>query len=301
MRIKKLFLHSLRIMSVLLASTLLAGCWSPWPSSKGVDISDAPPETSVASNSSPGQETIIFEEPAVSQPEEIHHPAQTVIHDPKKIPRVAIIIDDMGYHPAIGRGLLNLDLELSFAFLPHAPFSGQLNDLAVQKGRDILVHIPMEAQASKWDPGPGALYLKTPPEKQLKILQEDLAAIPNAIGTNNHMGSKFTANRPAMHRVLAEIKKQGLFFIDSYTTGKTKGLDEAKKMGMKTNRRDIFLDNDQNRKKICRQLGKLISKAQKNGQAIAIGHPYRATLDALRSCGDKLQSVEIVPVHLLVK
>ncbi len=249
----------------------------------------------------PEQAAIVFEEPSTTQPEETQPPAPPTTPDPKKRPRVAIIIDDMGYHPAIGHGLLELNLRLSFAFLPHAPFVQELNNEAFQKGRDILVHIPMEAQASKWDPGPGALYLKDSPQLQLEILHKDLAVIPHAIGANNHMGSKFTTDRQAMHRVLGVIGEQGLFFIDSFTTAKSTGMDEARKMGIQTNRRNVFLDNIQNSKAICRQLKKLVKSAEKHTQAIAIGHPYQATLDALKNCSSTLDSVELVPVHQLLK
>jgi polysaccharide deacetylase 2 family uncharacterized protein YibQ len=165
-----------------------------------------------------------------------------------------------------------------------------------------MVHLPMEAGDSRWNPGPGALFLSATPAEQSSILKEDLASIPHAIGANNHMGSRFTQDRPAMHRVLAELQSQGLFFIDSFTTAESTGMDEARKMGIKTNRRHIFLDNVQNADKICLQLDKLAQRAAKDHQAIAIGHPYQATLDALRNCKKKLlDSVQVVPVHTLVK
>ncbi len=73
-------------------------------------------------------------------------------------------------------------------------------------------------------------------------------------------------------------------------------------MGIKTGRRHIFLDNVQNPKKICVQLDKLVTRAEKQNQAIGIGHPYQATLDALRNCGEQLlNTVQIVPVHELVE
>ncbi len=281
---------------------LLSACWFSQSLTGDSEQKTDPASTATVLEKPAKQKSFVFEEPAATPMEEpVSTQPNAVATHVKKRPQVAIIIDDMGYHQKICRGLLELDLNLSFAFLPHAPFVPELDEIAYRKGRDILVHIPMEAQSKKWDPGPGALYLKTPPEKQLVILTKDLAAIPHAIGANNHMGSKFTANRKAIHRVLAELKRQDLFFIDSFTSGKSKGFDEAQKMGLKTNRRQIFLDNVQNSKKICHQLDKLITKARKNGQAIAIGHPYQATLEAFRKCGDRLSAVEIVSVHELVK
>ncbi len=116
------------------------------------------------------------------------------------------------------------------------------------------------------------------------------------------MGSKFTANRQAMHTALAELKKQNFFFVDSVTGSQTIGMDEARKMGIKTSRRHIFIDNVKEKNEICVQLDKLITLAYKQGQAIGLGHPHQATLDALKNCRNKLlATVQIVPVHELVE
>ncbi len=292
-----------RLLTALLVILLLSGCWfSP------DNPNEAEPTESESEVTVPGETdtTIVFEEPD-SRPDEVAPAAGkptkmdgAALQENK--PRVAILIDDMGYHRKIGNALLELDLPLSFAFLPHSPFARELEEIAYQKGRDIMVHLPMEAGDSKWDPGPGALYLATPADERAATLKKDLASIPHAIGANNHMGSKFTQDRQAMQQVLAELQQQGLFFIDSFTTAQSTGMDEAQKIGVPTNRRHIFLDNEQDPKKICIQLNKLAALAVQQQQAIAIGHPYQATLDALRNCGDKLlTTVQVVPVHTLVK
>lgn len=298
---KNILLKFFRYTAAFVILLLLSACWFSHYITGDSEKKTDPAATTTVPENPEQQNSFVFEEPEAPVEEPVSTPPDTTAHHVKKRPQVAIIIDDMGYHRKICQGLLELNLNLSFAFLPHAPFVPELDEIAYQKGRDILIHIPMEAQSSKWDPGPGALYLKTPPEEQLEILTKDLAAIPHAIGANNHMGSKFTANRQAIHRVLAELKRQDLFFIDSFTSGKSKGFEEAQKMGLKTNRRHIFLDNIQNSKKICHQLDKLITKSRKNGQAIAIGHPYQATLEAFKKCGDRLSTVELVPVHNLVQ
>lgn len=293
------------ILYLSLTAIVISGCW--FSSSQNQEPSDqtpvAPPP--VEDKQAP-KDSILFEEPdkhAASEDDPQVHPdnSMSITHN-KAVPRIAIIIDDMGYHHKIGAGLLALDLELTFSFLPWAPFTTELEDLAYQQGRDIMAHLPMEASNKKWDPGPGALFLAAPPRKLVSIIRKDLAQVPHAIGANNHMGSKFTTNRKAMQTVLKEIKKQGLFFIDSFTTSKSKGLREARALGIKAARRHVFLDNVQNRKKICIQLQKLTNLAQKKQQAIGIGHPYQATLDALKSCQEPLlKDVQLVPVHELLQ
>ncbi|MEA2116829.1 MAG: divergent polysaccharide deacetylase family protein [Thermodesulfobacteriota bacterium] len=295
--------HVHYLLATLIVMLLTSGCWF-FPDNRD-DAAEQELTTAKTTTgthpAAPGDtsETIVFEEPNPPLSEEV----ETVLSPPiDDRPRIAIIIDDMGYHRRIGEKLLALDLNLSFSFLPHAPFAEQQEEKAYQMGRDIMVHLPMEASDAKWDPGPGALYLSASPDDLKLTLKKNLAAVPYAIGANNHMGSRFTQNRQAMHRVLGELKKQGLFFVDSFTTARSTGMDEAQKMGIKTGRRHIFLDNVQDPKKICVQLDKLVTLAQKQNQAIGIGHPYQATLDALRNCGKQLrETVHIVPVHELVE
>lgn len=196
--------------------------------------------------------------------------------------RFALVIDDMGYHQKIGDALLDLPLDLSFAFLPFAPHTESQLKHAQSRGRDILLHLPMEATDSKWNPGRGALLLAMQQQTIQRTIQQDLAAVPGAIGVNNHMGSRFTENEPAMRTVLAMLKQRHLFFLDSQTSPKSVGVRIAKELGIPALHRNVFLDNQQDKEIIKKQLDALIFLAKKQGFAIGIAHPHQATLDALR-------------------
>lgn len=251
---------------------------------------------------------MVFEEPDLPQPQEARLTGKKAGEGcadstpQEERPRIAIIIDDVGYHQEVGDQLLALDLNLTFSFLPLAPFTLEQEERAWKQGRDVMLHMPMEAQDPSWDLGPGGLYLKYSLDKIRTTMLENLAAVPHAIGSNNHMGSRFTEDRVAMHEVLSVLKERDLFFVDSYTTSQSTGLDEAGKMNVPTARRHVFLDNVHEQKKICRQLKQLVALAKKNGWAIGIGHPNQATLKALTRCRKQLlENVEIVGVSMLVK
>lgn len=306
MRRSKIFTRFVPYVVLLLLMVGLSSCRSP---SKEDTAAVKEPAPAAAPEKKEQQQKIVFEEPDLPQPHDARldgredaAPCETEPVPVDKKPKVAIIIDDMGYHQKIGNSLLALDMNLTFSFLPRAPFTLEQEEQAWQQGRDILVHMPMEARDSAWDPGPGALYLKFSPQKIRATVSENLEAVPHAIGSNNHMGSRFTENRAAMHEVLSVLKQRGLFFIDSYTTAQSTGLDEAGKMGIPTARRHVFLDNIREQDKICRQLEQLVALAKKNGWAIGIGHPNQATLNALTRCRERLlENVDIVSVHTLVK
>ncbi|MCG8553569.1 MAG: divergent polysaccharide deacetylase family protein, partial [Desulfobacterales bacterium] len=79
---------------------------------------------------------------------------------PKKvnsIPRIAIIIDDIGYNKDLAMGLLKVDKNITFAILPFSPSGKQLARSLSGKGAELMLHLPMEpTQYPKVNPGPGA-------------------------------------------------------------------------------------------------------------------------------------------------
>ncbi len=218
-----------------------------------------------------------------------------------RLPTVAIIIDDMGYHHHEGRLLLDLPYALSFAFLPYATSTDELIEAAHERNKTILLHQPMQPKGQEWNPGRGALTMEHSPEQIEKIIEKNLQHVPYAVGVNNHMGSYLTELEEPMEVVLDYISRQGLFFIDSYTTAKSIGYKLALKMGVKTGRRNVFLDNVHDVDKICCQLESLVKYAEKHGSSIGIGHPYPETYEALKKCLPRYDSrVDIVGVEQLI-
>ncbi|MBU4177221.1 MAG: divergent polysaccharide deacetylase family protein [Proteobacteria bacterium] len=216
-------------------------------------------------------------------------------------PLVAIVIDDMGDRQNTGRTLIALDLPLSFAFLPFTPFSEELQKEARAKGRDILLHLPLEPVDSKANPGRGALTTAMDPETMQSRFREALQTVPTAVGISNHMGSRFTADPKAMRTLLPLVRARDLFFLDSVTGANSVAYDLAREMGIQAERRTVFLDNDQNPDKIQAQLELLLRLAGEHGQAVGIGHPYPATLEALRRHQTQLRTrAEMVGVSRLV-
>jgi polysaccharide deacetylase 2 family uncharacterized protein YibQ len=235
--------------------------------------------------------------PSPSLREDTRHPSAET-----KRPRIAIIIDDMGYHQQLGRQFLQLNLNLTYSFLPDAPYSGELAATAYQSGRDILVHLPMEPKDAAKHPGADGLSVQDTPELIRQKMARMLSAVPHAVGANNHMGSRFTEDSGAMQVVIDTLKNRSLFFIDSYTTAASRGLTIARQQGVPTAPRHVFLDTVQEPQQICRQIEQLLAGAKKRGWAIGIGHPNEATLIALTQYNrERFLDVEFVGAHQLVE
>ena len=198
-------------------------------------------------------------------------------------PRVAIIIDDLGYDSDVAFSFMKLDLLLSYSVLPSAPFTGVVVREANKEGCELLLHLPMEPKNyPALNPGPGALLLSMDEEEIRRILDQDLKAIPEARGVSNHMGSSFTEDHDKMLIVLTELKKRNLYFIDSRTSNNTVGFSLAKKIGLLAAKRSVFLDNDPGPVAIRMQMERLLNIAKHTGAAIGIGHPYKETLKILK-------------------
>ena len=223
------------------------------------------------------------------------------VHQKPALVKIAIIIDDIGNKKKLAEDIIALDLNLSYSILPQSPYAIYLAEKITAAGRDMLLHLPLEPSDSKWNPGPGALMLSMSSKKLISTFNNDLTGF-DFIGTNNHMGSKFTADPKAMHTLLSAVKSNGLFYVDSLTSAKSVGYTTAKELGIKTAKRDIFLDNEQTSQAIASQFTKLIAIAKRRGSAIGIGHPYPATLEFLTAFRPTLlKEVKLVGIHELVE
>jgi polysaccharide deacetylase 2 family uncharacterized protein YibQ len=218
-------------------------------------------------------------------------------------PRLAIIIDDMGPDRHAVKRASRIKGPLTFAFLPYAQFLPRLTQYAHDHGHELMVHMPMEPAGHNADPGPNALLLDLDPAELKRRIAWNLDRFDGFVGTNNHMGSLYTTNEPAMRLVLEEVQKRGLLYVDSRTTKETVGERVSKELGIPTLARDVFLDNEEDEDAIREQLRMAVSIARKYGSAIAIGHPYKETLSVLeKDLPDyQRQGLVLVPVSALLK
>lgn len=221
-------------------------------------------------------------------------------HSFAEMPRIAIIIDDIGYQKADLK-LIDLPYPLTFAVLPHTPYGSKAAKHAFLQQKDIMLHMPMQASNGK-APGPGALTSDMSKLQVQQTLQAALADIPYAIGINNHMGSYYTELGEPMAWTMEYLHKRHLFFVDSLTTAKSQAGKYARQYGVTNLSRQVFLDNEQDEAAIARQFDTLLRIARKRNTAIAIAHPYPQTYSFLRKQLPKLQQqgIQLVSISQLL-
>ena len=166
-----------------------------------------------------------------------------------------------------------------------------------------MLHLPMEpVEYPEINPGPGTLLAAMSADELLRVLEEDLRAVPHIRGVNNHMGSRLTARSEQIYQVFSVLKRRGLYFVDSRTTDETICRPSARLFELPFAQRDVFLDHVHEPAAVRRQIRELVRIARLKGEAVAIAHPHPVTLTVLREELPELRrQVEIVPASRLAR
>lgn len=218
-------------------------------------------------------------------------------------PKVAFIIDDLGYETGVAKKIMELEFPVALSILPFLRYSEFIAEEGRKYNQEIMLHLPMEPNNSDADPGPGVIKSDMSEEEIRQAVRDCILNFPYIIGTNNHMGSKITEDREIMEIVLEEIREYNLFFIDSITTKDSIAYEVAQEMEIKSAVRSVFLDNENDMEYIKGQMLEVQETALKEGVVIAIGHSRINTFYVLKRMVPELikAGIEIVPVSELVK
>jgi len=215
-------------------------------------------------------------------------------------PRLALVMDDIGWDMRMGQRVLALPGPITVAVLPGTPMGHRLAQKAYGAGVEIILHQPMTAMLDM-DPGPGSLVPGMDASTLRLRLAQNLDEIPHHVGVSNHMGSLLTRCETSMAAVMAELAGRGLYFLDSRTTHYSIALEAAQNAQVPATRRDVFLDNILDTGAIERALETAVAMAEARGHAVAIGHPHRLTLEVLEAqLPGLLERIELVPVSALL-
>ncbi|HVE14718.1 MAG TPA: divergent polysaccharide deacetylase family protein [Elusimicrobiota bacterium] len=226
---------------------------------------------------------------------------------PAAKPRIAVVIDDFGltYKKNVpDEKWWAIPWPYTAAVMPESPRTKAAGEAAKKAGKEVLIHFPFDP-FQKLDLDPNAAT-EADKKSVLKLLDKASKDIPQAVGLNNHRSLRGTQNQPLMRWFMPELKKRGLFFVDSWVSPKSVAFQEARAAGIPTARNDLFLeDGKKHDKATCEHLLRAISKrARKNGSAVAIGHHYwQGTYDCLTELVPRLQSegFEFVSVSALTR
>lgn len=187
--------------------------------------------------------------------------------------KIAIVIDDFGYNAEGTNEMLDLNIPLTAAIIPFEVKSKEIAELALSKGKEIIIHMPMEPNnGSRSALGKFPITVDLGDKDIKERLEAAIGEIKGAKGLNNHMGSKATKDPRVMRSVLNVVKDNNMFFLNSKTSGKTTSQDICRELGIKYYERDVFLDHVSTQENVEKSLEEAYKIAKKKGYAIAIGH-----------------------------
>lgn len=217
--------------------------------------------------------------------------------------RIAIIVDDLGFRYAEGVRAVNLPGRITCAVIPNAPHAVAMARAAHQRGKEVLLHLPMQPVDPARAVGEQGLTIDTTRVGVRRLLRAGLAGVPYASGVNNHMGSLITRHPGHMTWLMQELAREQLFFVDSVTTLSSVALSMAHEQGVPALKRDLFLDrDDMTEEQVEQRLDKLLALARRRGYAVGIAHPFPATMAVLERRLEALEAsgIKLVPVSELV-
>lgn len=214
---------------------------------------------------------------------------------------IAIIIDDMG-NTTRDANAFSLPKEVAFSILPLTHLSETFSRRAAKQKREVMLHVPMEALSGK-TLGPGAITADMNAVQIRNVLSTALASVPDAIGVNNHMGSKLTQLSLPMQTTMSFLTENRLFFVDSRTTRYSVAEQIARANGVLTTKRNVFLDHNLNTAEMDVQFQRLISLSKKYGTAVCIAHPHPESIKYLSAALERLSehNVRLITISEIVE
>lgn len=200
------------------------------------------------------------------------------------LPRVAIVVDDVGYNAAMARKLAEVSVPLTWAIIPGLKGTRPCRKVAEEAGIPYMVHMPMQATGDKkghrWYDlswivaGQSAAAVR-------EAVTRSLEELPDAVGMNNHRGSLSTTDEALMAPLMEILGEKSIGFLDSRTIRGSVAYKTARRSGIPAAYNSVFIDHYNNAKFMKEQLGRLVALAKHHGWAVGICHIRSETLKVL--------------------
>lgn len=216
--------------------------------------------------------------------------------------RLAVVIDDAGLDLESQRIYEEIGVPLTLAVMPNKMYTSEAAAEWSRYGMPVILHQPMEPVS-----GSGmeekTILTSMSDEAIRYMLKESLEQIPQAVGINNHQGSRATTDARVMRVVMNELSHRGLFFLDSRTNTTTAADSAAVSYGVPYARNDLFVDNSADEGEIRAMIQEGANRAKASGSYIIIGHCRPHTAAAFRDIVPQLQAqgIEFVYVSSLLR
>ena len=211
--------------------------------------------------------------------------------------RLAVVIDDGGRDLETQRIYEQMGIPLTLAVMPNQPRTKEAAANWAAAGLPVIIHQPMESVSGEGMESVVLLTSMTADEMR-GVLQKSFEQIPQAVGMNNHQGSKATTHRPTMNVVMKELAAHGMWFLDSATNRTTAAGAACVAYGVPYVRNELFVDNEADIETIKSLIRMGAALAKTRGHTVIIGHCRPKTAEAFRQIVPELQQDGISFVYV---
>ena len=219
--------------------------------------------------------------------------------------RIALIIGEFGTPDnELIQDFLNLNRKISVSILPGSESSKEIARQAIEGGFEVILQMPMEPrECPEIDPGRYTILTTHSYDEVRKKIDLALNDLEKVQGVCNYLGGKATEDTRLMTRVVKELKKKSLFFIDKGTSQNSVAYQVAQKYGLKSANNPFYINISQSPHNGREQMERLAAIAFHKGKAIACGDYDQETADLLKDTIGHWESrgIELVYASELVE
>ena len=214
---------------------------------------------------------------------------------------IALVLDDIGNQHSAGMFAIDAPFVTTVAIMPGRPYSKDLAEYAHKNDLEIIVHAPM-SNTIDFPLGAFGLDKKDGEALLQSNLVSAITSVPHAIGLSNHMGSRLTQDRQAMHWVMSILAEYQFYFFDSRTVANSVAWQVAAAHQIPWAKRQVFLDHQKDIEFLNKQWQQAINSARQGKQVRVICHPYPETVAFLNQLNpEDYSDIDFLPLSEMLR
>jgi polysaccharide deacetylase 2 family uncharacterized protein YibQ len=188
-------------------------------------------------------------------------------------PRLALVLFGFGDDLTTARRVFDLPVPFAVALAPDTRASSAMFRAAHGRGREVVLHIPLEpVNYPQLNPGPGTLLVTLKPDRATGTMRRWLDRAGPVVGVANHMGSLATQDMTLMGAVYRELKRRHLPFIHVQPAAGAVCRSLAAELGVIYDEPNAVLDTEaraKTPKALDRRWGEILAQARtRKGTAV---------------------------------
>jgi polysaccharide deacetylase 2 family uncharacterized protein YibQ len=216
------------------------------------------------------------------------------------VPKIAIIVGGMGLSQTGTQSAIEkLPADMTFAFAPYGASLDRWMQKARRDGHELLLQLPMEPfDYPDNDPGPYTLLVGETADQMKARLSWLLSRVTNYVGVTNYMGARFTATEEPLQRLLGEVTRRGLMYLDDGSSSRSLAAATANGLRTPFSHADIVIDDVPRPEDISARLLQLEGTARAQGVAVGIASALPVTINELARWSKDLEQrgLQLIPI-----